>query len=502
MTKGVMGFCRRLSLGAIVLLALSPMGTSLGSPNVIGEQASNTSSSRQLFTHGVIDRITAESKTPVPETADAILIREKEWKWNRYLKNVLYLPEWIDLGLENRTRFEVYDHPWRSGQPLGRTDSQIQQRTRVRLGLNGGPFRFLFEGQDSRVHLDNPGDFVTTAIENEMDILQLFISATAENVFGTGLRTDIHFGRLTMDFGHRRLIARNDFRNTTNAFDGVHGQLAKGKVWRVRMFLVEPVLRDDVQLDGQSARNVFWGVYGETNHVPWLRLNAYYFGLNDQRSAVVSMRRTFSTFGGRAYKQPEKGQIDYGVETVWQTGKRGLVDHFAHFQHIDLGYTFNVSGSPRVMVFYDYASGDGNASDSQSSNFDTLFGARRFEYMPTGNFGPFFRTNLSSPGWRVIAVPYKRWKVQLKHRVWYLATSRGAFGTSGLRDATGGSGNFLGHDVELRAQWKMNDNLEIDAGYDHWFKGSYFHRLPASAGLPPDGNRDTDYFYIFTKFRI
>jgi hypothetical protein len=37
----------------------------------------------------------------------------------------------------------------------------------------------------------------------------------------------------------------------------VHGQLAKDEVWRVRVFLVEPVLRDDVQLDEQSSRSVF-----------------------------------------------------------------------------------------------------------------------------------------------------------------------------------------------------------------------------------------------------
>ena len=110
-----------------------------------------------------------------------------------------------------------------------------------------------------------------------MDILQLLVSVTAKNVMGTGLRTDLHFGRLTMDFGRRRFIARNDFCNSTNAFDGVHGQLAKDEVWRVRVFLVEPVLGDDVQLDEQSSRSVFWGTYVETNHVPWLRLNAYYF---------------------------------------------------------------------------------------------------------------------------------------------------------------------------------------------------------------------------------
>lgn len=437
-----------------------------------------------------------------PEPTDAVLIQSQEWQWNRYLKNALNLPDWLDLGLEQRTRFEVYDHPWRSSQPLGRTDPQIQQRSRVRLGLNGEAFKFLFEGQDSRVHLDDPGDFVNTSIKNEFDILQALVSVTLRNVFKTGLRTDIHFGRLTMDVGGRRLIARNAFRNTTNAFDGLHWQMTQDKVWQVRAFLVEPVIRDDVQLDEQSQRSMFWGTYLENRQLAWLSLNAYYFGLNDQRSSTINSQRTFSTFGIRVHKDPEKKQMDYEIESVWQIGKRGNIDHFAHFQHFNLGYTFNLPWSPRLLLHYDYASGDRNANDSQDSAFDTLFGARRFEYMPSGNFGPFFRTNISSPGWRVIMNPIKGLKFQVKHRVWYLATSRGPFANNGLRDSTGGSGNFLGHDFEVQAQWRINGNLEFDAGYDHWFKGSYFERLPASAGLPPGGNKDIDYFYILTTFRI
>ena len=54
----------------------------------------------------------------------------------------------------------------------------------------------------------------------------------------------------------------------------------------------------------------------------------------------------------------------------------------------------------------------------------------------------------------------------------------------------------------VRAQWRTNDNLEFELGYTHWFKGSYFDRLPDSAGLPPGGNTDSDYFYIQTKFRL
>ncbi|MDT7041471.1 alginate export family protein [Candidatus Nitronereus thalassa] len=493
-----------------VFFGLPSVPPALGS-GAEGEIAQEVSSpSPNLFPQSMVERIQGSSSMPLAESADAVLVRPRDWQWNRYVKAALHLPQWLDLGFEHRTRFEVYDHPWRPSQAMGQTDGQIEQRSRVRVGLQGGPFKFLFEGQDSRTHLDDPGDFVNDSIRNEMDILQLMVSATANNFLATGLRADFHFGRLTMDFGRRRLIARNGYRNTTNAFDGMHGQLAKGQDWRVRIFLVEPVLRDDVRLDEQSQRNLFWGVYGETLQMPWMRLNVYYFGLNDQQSPALNQQRTFSTFGLRVYEEPEIGRADYEVETVWQTGKRGSIDHFAHFQHIDLGYTFNLPWSPRVVIHYDYASGDRNAGDSQSSAFDTLFGGRRFEYMPTGNLGPFFRTNISSPGWRVIVEPSKGWKVQLKHRVWYLATSRGAFGISpivtatngGVFDATGGSGNFLGHDVELRAQWTVNKNLEFDAGYFHWFKGSYFDRLPASAGLPVGGNIDTDYFYFQTTFRI
>ena len=95
------------------------------------------------------------SESPWKEQADAVLIQNTETQWERYLKAAMNLPDWVDLGLENRTRFEVYDHPWRSSQlgGGGKTDPQVALRSRMRFGLYGGPFNFLFEGQDSPEHL-------------------------------------------------------------------------------------------------------------------------------------------------------------------------------------------------------------------------------------------------------------------------------------------------------------------------------------------------------------
>lgn len=440
------------------------------------------------------------------EPADAVLNQRKEIDWMHYEKSLLRLPDWLDLGFENRTRFESVDHPWRTNQVIGngRTDAQVALRSRVRIGLGGdGPLKLLFEGQDSRSFMDkDPGDFRDTTTVNEFDVLQLVGSLTVNNVFGTGLRTDLHFGRMTLDFGRRRLIARNDFRNTTNSFDGFHWQIAQDKTWRIRAFATQPVLQDDVRLDQQYQSLLFWGTYLESKHFPWFQVDAYYFGLNDQRVRNGANHRTYSTSGGRLYKDPKPGEPDYEIETSWQTGHRGITDHFAHFQHLDLGYTFNLPWTPRLVIHYDYASGDHKPGDSQNEGFDTLFGARRFEFGPTGIWGPFSRTNLQSPGWRLIVTPAPNLILQVKHRVSYLAQGKDFFGNTGLRDTTGNAGTSLGHDVELRAQWAVTSNLDFDFGYVHWFKGSYFNSPTILAQMPSGGNKDSDYFYASIRVRI
>ena len=98
--------------------------------------------------------------------------------------------------------------------------------------------------------------------------------------------------------------------------------------------------------------------------------------------------------------------------------------------------------------------------------------------------------------------PSKSLRVWLKQRFWYLAQSKDAFVGSGLQDETGNSGNYLGHDVELATSWNIHSNLILQAGYEHWFKGSYFDRLPATAGLPPGAEKDTDYFYFSIEVRL
>ena len=447
----------------------------------------------------VLDRIQSANIQPTFETADQILHSPSQTQWTRYLRSILQLPRWIDLGIAQRTRGEVLTNPFRVGQ--SGTDDQLPLRTRARLGIKVAAFRFLFEFQDSRSIGTDQGEFINNTLVNKHEIQQLFVSATFQNTFGPGLRTDVHFGRLNLDFGRRRLIARNRFRNTTNAFDGGHLNIGREALWRVRVFLVRPTTQAFGVIDElfTESNTLFWGLHYETKQQPWLMTNLYYFGLNDVDPGV-SNQRQYSTLGGRFYRPWAEGKIDYEIETVWQVGKRVGKDHFAHFQHVELGYTFSVPWSLRIVAQYDYASGTSNPNGNFSQTFDTLFGARRFEYTPTGIFGPFFRSNLSTPGIRTYFKPFPSGTVMVKYRAWYLAQARDAWVGSGLQDPSGQAGNFLGQDVELRITWKPSTFINVDAGYDHFFKGSFIQTLAQVPGNPPGA--DSDYLYLQAEVKF
>jgi hypothetical protein len=422
------------------------------------------------------------------ETADAVLVSEQE-SWNRYLHGALGLPSWLDLAVEHRTRFEFLEDPFRPGEPD--TQSQYPQRTRLRIGADGpGPLRFLAEFQDARTHGEGPRDF-TLLQTDKFDVLQLFATARTLDLLGTGLRADIHVGRLTLDFGSRRLLARNRFRNTTNSFDGVHLQVGDGEAWRVRAFLTRPVVREQGYFDDDSSSKTrFWGVTYQDERLGWLRLDACYLGLRSRQ-----LELELHTLGLRGFRPAQPGQIDYELELIGQFGDRGDRDHSAFAGHAELGYTLDLPWTPRLVAQFDYASGTADPNGGESHTFWFLFGARRFDLVQTGIYGPFRRSNILSPGVRLVVSPHPKVKAQVKVRYWELAQARDAFVGTGLRDGTGAAGRRLGTDVELRVQWRPKPWLAFDAGYDHWFKGSYLDRVSNVSSTS-----DSDYVYLQTRF--
>ena len=434
------------------------------------------------------------------ETADQTLIFDQDVLWTRYLKKILKLPEWIDLGLEGRTRFESLSYPFRQGQ-MG-TQAQIPQRSRIRLGIDGpGPLRFLFEGQDSRTHvLAGGGSTVDNTMIDEWSLLQLFASVTLPKLFSTDLRADGHFGRFTMDMNKHRLIARNLFRNTTNSFQGAHLQLGREKDWKIRTFLVRPVIRFTNARDTPDTDSVFWGVNYVSRQDDWLQRDFYYYGLNDREATASNPPVVYHTFGLRLFKEHAPGDVDYEIESDWQFGSFGQKDHFGFYQHFEMGYTLDSLWTPRFLFHYDYSSGTRDPNGSQNGQFNSLFGTPNFDLDPTSLFSAFARENISTPGYRIILRPIQKVIFHIVNRYWWLAQAKDEWVGTGLQDPTGQSGNFLGSTVQLKAFWHFVSALGFEFGYVHFFKGSYVENLAKIPGNPPAN--DSDYFYASTKVRF
>jgi hypothetical protein len=398
------------------------------------------------------------------------------------LREALRTPQWLIFGGEYRIRYETLDGRWRAGERG--SDQQLAQRTRLFFGIQDvlDPFRLTVELQDSRVNLNDAGSFVTDDHVNKTDIQQLHVDLVSTNFLGTGQPTVLSIGRINMDLGRRRWVARNSFRNTTQAFDGIHWRLGDEKRWHLRAFLTEPVEIRPEQLDkaAPAQPRTLWGLYVESRRIQWFNMAFHYFGHRSE-----GPHRDFDMLGLRIFKDGEPGTYQYEVESSYQFGDISQAGRFEHFQHGEVGYNFDLPWKPQVLLRFDYASG----------GLDPLYGARSFELVPTGIFAAFERSNIASPGYRFMIRPKERLTLFLQYRAWWLADDEGSWVNSGLQDPTGKSGNFIGQTIEFRGRWGLVENLFLQAGYVHFAFGPFPKHVP---GGPTQDS--SNYTYIQMEF--
>lgn len=72
--------------------------------------------------------------------------------------------------------------------------------------------------------------------------------------------------------------------------------------------------------------------------------------------------------------------------------------------------------APRPCARSSSPSGDGDPNDGRTERFDTLFGARRFEFGPTGIYGLLARSNVNSPGVKLDLRPKPGLALMLAYR--------------------------------------------------------------------------------------
>jgi hypothetical protein len=270
-------------------------------------------------------------------------------------------------------------------------------------------------------------------------------------------------------------------------------------------------------MDKEDVHTLFSGGFLEVPNLAWSIVGeAYVYHLDESDSNTNPTRnRRYITPGMRFYIKPAKAKFDFQAEAMGQFGTaratttatdRRNINHEAWSNHFDMGYTFDMPWSPRFALEYDYASGSNSHNPNLDQRFDPLYGARRFDFGPTGIYGAFSRSNINTPGYRINAAPRSDVQISLDHRFLWLASSTDCWGgancsstatSTTLWDTTGRSGSYVGQQLDLVARWDFNSSLNFESGWTHLFKGQFAKKAPSA----PNG-QDLDYFYVQSQLRF
>jgi len=408
------------------------------------------------------------------------------------LHAALDAPDALKVEGSVRLRYEAIDGQSRVG--ANERDQLINLRTNLFAEYDFGPLRIGGEIQDARAYLANRGTPISTNEVNAVEPIQAYVATT----IGAGRGTlTLKAGRMIAAIGSSRLIANEEFRNTANSFTGVRGDYAarSGASVTAFWFLPQQRLPDDragleangVALDREGLDTMLWGALATTPaRLAGGRLAIGYVGLHERdRAGVRTRRRNLHSLDLRFYRPAHGGKLDWDAEAIYQLGSiaastapgapRLPVD--ASFYHIALGYTLPGKLGLRLSASYDEASGD--RQGRSYNRFDTLYGLRRADFSPAGLYGEVVRSNLRAAGGRVELAPGKRFDTLFDIRALWLASATDAFASTGVRDASGRSGDYAGTQFDMRARyWLIPKALRGEINLDYLAKGRFLKTAP------------------------
>jgi hypothetical protein len=409
-----------------------------------------------------------------------------------------------------RTRYEALDPQFRKG--FDESDEVLALRTTVAFDLHFDAFQFYAEIMDSRGELNDQYSYVTGVV-NTLEPIQTYVAWRHKDLFEDGADSTLRVGRMTIDVGRQRMVARDPFKNSVASFLGADWTWHDTAGRNLRLFYVYPMetlpgdfdsqLANDTKLDHVAPGTRLIGAYyqlpplaGGSVIEPYLLSYDVDAPASDQASAAH-----WIAGGVRAYRTPKAGAWGYEVETIWEQGRAGGTVHGvaytnleqqAYLVHFEAGYGFRGKLQPTLLFQYDLASGDRDPNDFKIERFNTLFGIRRFEFGPTGIYGPISRANIETPGVRLTLVPEPRWRTMFAYRWLDLAQARDDWVGSGWRDPTGQSGRSLGNQFEASFTWAaIEHRLSIETGFALFELGSFPRQVEGAAF-----RGDPRYFYL------
>lgn len=420
--------------------------------------------------------------------------------------------DWLITGADYRVRSEYRKNDLRRANatavsgPNGvvpDTDTPTLLRARIFAKVEKilDPFRFTVELEDARrTPFWNPADDSTHNVRtppyarddrdfNTIEPIQAFGELYFRNLFGYDRPLHVRVGRQAFEFLDRRLIGLNEWRNTTNTFQGVRTTIGQEKNnWYLELLAFQPLQRNLDTLDITVGKEWFSGAIlsiQEWSHIATIQ--PYY--LNYQRDGIAVRTAEYGTrsaqnihtVGARAYAVIGKTGFDYdvsytnqfGLDQIKTTGTRDSVEQNAFYATAELGYTFNHTWKPRLGAFYGFVSGDLDRNDNSQNRFNRLFGFAR----PWSSNDYFQLENLNTPKIVLEFEPFDKLKIDTAYAQYWVASPHDRWNNAQILNTATAAGNVntdtkIGDEYNLRIRYPF-PHLKVNIGYAYFKPGSY-----------------------------
>lgn len=428
--------------------------------------------------------------------------------------------DWLDIGLDYRLRYEYRDNDFRRGQDT--LDQPLLLRTRSYLGVKQilDPLRFAVEIEDARRINSQFSDQFDTRDLNKFEPIQAYAELYWDDALGADDRGNprslsVKAGIHSFEYLDRRLFARNEWRNTTNTFQGLRSALGqRNNDWQVDLLALQPITRFTDRFDRAEEGQRLLGVIGDWRR--WSRVATVqpfyiHFRQDGERvnfdangrplAANQRIDRDIHTLGVRAYGVQGRTGWDYDIsyQTQWGDQERrnaagavtAIEDHQAYAYNIEFGYSWAHPWKPRLSASYGVATGDKNNTDGRNQRFERLFGFAR----PWSNNDYFQMENVNAPKIRIEFEPTASLKVDAGLSSYRLDSATDRWNAANnLRDTTGNSGKALGEELDVRLRFPVTRQIAANVGYA-FFQGNDFTQTQTRL-TDPDRRANSHFAYV------
>ena len=440
----------------------------------------------------------------------------------------------LTFDVQERLRVEIRENNFDFNDALDSLtdDGWLLQRFRIGLLIKPAAWLKIYaQGQDSReIDSDRP-DFpgqLGAEGDDAFDLRQGYVELGNVKEFPLTLK----IGRQVLAYGNERLVGSSDWNNLGRTFDAVKLRFEQPKWW-VEGFastVAVPTRGEYNQSDFANGTEtdrgqVFSGLYFSTTALPFQTTDVYAFHLHEETGPkylpLAAGDTNFVTLGLRVKSKPgafhhepapapdgkavADGKsppppppapkplgLDYDGEFAFQAGELRGLDLTAFAVHAGLGYTFEVPWTPRIGLEYNFATGDTHPGDSAVETFQNLFPTNHKFY---GYMDTFSWQNMHNPAISLKVAPCKKVTAQVDYHGFWLATNKDVWyranGTTAVRPLTPLARNadkYAGSELDFTVTYKPVRQLALQAGYSHFFAGSYLKDTGA--------HDDADFGYV------